>query len=240
MENIKNAHALYKAFSKNSFIIEKVLKCIIYFFVFTIITASLILVEPKGSEDYCCSLILIPMAFGTLTIAETVSYKITNSRFFFSTPYAKEIMTRVKPFISLLRSVILSLVSVVTLLVLNVAGLSEIGLTEIGCMSDLLIFCSIGVFISLITSGLSTLWSALAGVYIFGGGCIITGFLQDVSFIAGFIKNGFGLPMYASVLILMLSFIIGELLSLKISEKTYKTRSTKYMNALAAYAQLNK
>ena len=233
MENIRNAYKIYKSIIKTNPKSVKILTYVTYILAFLISSAALILIRAKGEDDYIVSLFLTFMAYVAVNIVNAVRFNITSSRFFYSIPCAKEIATRIKPLITLTSSVIITLFSVVVLLILD-----AIEFTDFACIIDLLIFCSVGTFISLIISGLSSLAATIINQYIFGIPCVCIGFLHDVPFIAEFIQKGFEAPVFLSIIISVLSIIIGTILSMMISGHSFKNRSTKYMNALAAYSQM--
>lgn len=235
MKNLSEAYSLYKGLLKTENRPTKAVKAIAYIFAVIVITVSVLVTEPYGSKEYFIGMAILPIGFVSSFIAEICSFATTNSRFFASSPYAADVMTKLKPIMAIIRCLIFTGVSVLSLFIWD-----AFGFTDFSILSDMLLSCSAGVLIKLFSSGLSIQIGMFAGVYLCAAPFFILLFGKYNPVVADILAYGFNLPLWASALILAASFIVGGLLAFKLSEYTYKRRDTRYLNAIASAANLNK
>ncbi len=181
-----------------------------------------------GEEDYLMSVfcliysLILPMMFGMLVLFT----QITSTRFLYSVPQSREVMTRAIPLGAA------GYCGTFTLLCVLMTGISlSVGMTDGNRMSDTLLFCAGGTLLILIAVSLfNGIGMGLLGIF-FGVSTIVLLFLEEVpnSEFRTVFRYGFGVPTAVSAVLCVGAFALGTVLSLWIAEKSYHARSSKSM-----------
>lgn len=197
------------------------------------IAASAFLGEAYGEEDYFMSVFVLFLSYYLPCFFVLLFLTLLgNSRFLYSAPMAKKMLTVAVPLVGTAIS------AVITLLAVVLTGISlSAGLVDGNRMSDVLLTCA---FVSLVVQlSFSTQNSVGIGILgcVFGVGMLGFAILSEISergsFMCQLCRYGFGVPTAASAAACIAAYALGIPLSLWLAKKDYRRRSSKRMVNLA-------
>lgn len=185
-----------------------------------------------GDEDYISEIDMTAAVFLMFVYSAVMLFGVGgvySSRFFYSLPYARKLMTRTVPAIF---SGILFAVTVLEM-IFNVVSFS-CGIASVRQISDILVLsaiCTLVVQISFVFCWyFAPLIDAILMIGLFS--------CDGIPALKEFSKHGFGFSVTAAVCIYLAVFAAGYGLSLAIAGCAYRRRSTKRMAAPAALRQM--
>lgn len=185
-----------------------------------------------GDEDYISEIDMTAAVFLMFVYSAVMLFGVGgvySSRFFYSLPYARKLMTRTVPAIF---SGILFAVTVLEM-IFNVVSFS-CGIASVRQISDILVLsaiCTLVVQISFVFCWyFAPLIDAILMIGLFS--------CDGIPALKEFSKHGFGFSVPAAVCIYLAVFAAGYGLSLAIAGGAYRRRSTKRMAAPAALRQM--
>lgn len=194
-----------------------------------LVACSAFLGEANGKEDYFMSVFILflsyylPCFFVLLFLT-----MLGNSRFLYSAPMAKKMLTVTVPLVGT------TVCAVVTLLAVVLTGISlSVGLVDGNRMSDVLLIC--GIVSLIVQLCFSVQNSGGIGVFgcIFGFGMLAFVILTEISergsFMYQLCRYGFGVPTAASAVVCIAAYALGIPLSLWLAKIDYHRRSSKRM-----------
>ncbi|MBQ8612901.1 MAG: hypothetical protein IJ416_01640 [Ruminiclostridium sp.] len=185
--------------------------------------------EPMGDEEYLASISAVSLGMCLSTMAVTAIYGTQNTRFYHSCPQAECMSTRVQPVVQALFSVIL------TALAMTLSAIAmKIGILDGNRLSDTLLCCTFATvmcqFASAYTGARGIILLTYLAALPFYITCLSTDIVTNPT-LKAIHTHGFGLSLYASVLIYVLALFISLLLSFRLAKSSYKKRSTATMAA---------
>ena len=185
-----------------------------------------------GDEDYISKIDMTAVVFLMLTYSAVMLFGvggIYSSRFFYSLPCARKLMTRTVP---TMFSAILFAVTVLEM-ILNVVSFS-CGIASIQQISDILVLSAICTLVTQLSFASCWYFAPLIDAILMIGlfSC------EGIPALKEFSKHGFGFSVTAAVCIYLAVFAAGYGLSLAIAGGAYRRRSTKRMAAHAALRQM--
>lgn len=191
--------------------------------------ASAFLGEAYGEEDYFMSVFILFLSYYLPCFFVLLFLTLLgNSRFLYSAPMAKKMLTVAVPLVGTAIS------AVVTLLAVVLTGISlSAGLVDGNRMSDVLLTCA---FVSLVVQlSFSTQNSVGIGILgcVFGFGMLAFVILSEISergsFMYQLCRYGFGVPTAVSAAACIAAYALGIPLSLRLAKIDYRRRSSKRM-----------
>lgn len=211
---------------------------LVIWIVFSVISLAMIacsafLGEAYGEEDYFMSVFVLFLSYYLPCFFVLLFLTLLgNSRFLYSAPMAKKMLTVAVPLVGTAIS------AVITLLAVILTGISlSAGLVDGNRMSDVLLTCA---FVSLVVQlSFSTQNSVGIGILgcVFGVGMLGFAILSEISergsFMYQLCRYGFGVPTAASAAACIAAYALGIPLSLWLAKKDYRRRSSKRMVNLA-------
>lgn len=211
---------------------------LVIWIVFSVISLAMIacsafLGEAYGEEDYFMSVFVLFLSYYLPCFFVLLFLTLLgNSRFLYSAPMAKKMLTVAVPLVGTAIS------AVITLLAVVLTGISlSAGLVDGNRMSDVLLTCA---FVSLVVQlSFSTQNSVGIGILgcVFGVGMLGFAILSEISergsFMYQLCRYGFGVPTAVSSAACIAAYALGIPLSLWLAKKDYRRRSSKRMVNLA-------
>ncbi len=202
---------------------------IMLFFTVAIIAFTAFLGEKDGNEEYMLSVYMASLATFFMSIPIIIAFiQFSSSRFLYSTPQSRDIITKGIPISGALLYGEIIIVSVV----LTAISLA-VGLTDGNRMSDMLLIMTFHTFLYMIVlplprgMGIGIIGILLGLNSIFMS--LISELIKNSSVGYNIMLHGFGVPLWISVFVCICVFALGLLISLLISKKSYKTRNAKNM-----------
>lgn len=187
--------------------------------------------EPIGNEDYFISIASTSMGFTFLFLFTFFAFAVWNTRFFYSCPAAETIITRLIPMIAVIVTAAASLLCIImTLISTAINGL------DVSRISDLMLCCAYSSSICQIAAGMIGARSIILITYLSALPFFITTFIHDTPnpVLKHIFSYGFGMPVWLSAIILVISIALSVFISFKLARNTYDKRSTKLMMNYAA------
>ncbi len=233
MNKTKSAIKVIKSFMPmNAGVI--VMNVIYLLFSLALIVLSAIKGENPGDMEYLIS--IGACSLGMMFINLTLCLNLTRleNRFFYSTPYAKPIVTKTIPLVTLVTAIIFTAISVIT----TAIGIGT-GLLTGNRMSDLFIILSYTMALVVIIPSCMKVVSFML-IWLTPLPFYVNAFAEDIPsfFFSEINKNGFGLPLYVSVIIFIAALAVSYIIARIIAKDSYKRRSTKYMQNLTSTATM--
>lgn len=194
-----------------------------------LVACSAFLGEAYGEEDYFMSVFILFLSYYLPCFFVLLFLTLLgNSRFLYSAPMAKKMLTVAVPLVGTAIS------AVVTLLAVVLTGISlSAGLVDGNRMSDVLLTCA---FVSLVVQlSFSTQNSVGIGILgcVFGFGMLGLAILSEISergsFMYQLCRYGFGVPTAVSAVVCIAAYALGIPLSLRLAKIDYRRRSSKRM-----------
>lgn len=182
-----------------------------------------------GEEDYFISVFIIYLSY-YLPCFFVLLFLILlgNSRFLYSAPMAKKMLTVAVPLVGTAIS------AVITLLAVVLTGISlSAGLTDGNRMSDVLLTCAaVSLVVQLNFGTQNSVGIGILGC-VFGFGMLAFVILCEISergsFMYQLCRYGFGVPTAVSAGACIAAYALGIPLSLRLAKKDYRRRSSKRM-----------
>lgn len=194
-----------------------------------LVACSAFLGKAYGEEDYFMSVFILFLSYYLPCFFVLLFLTLLgNSRFLYSAPMAKKMLTVAVPLVGTAIS------AVVTLLAVVLTGISlSAGLVDGNRMSDVLLTCA---FVSLVVQlSFSTQNSVGIGILgcVFGFGMLGLAILSEISergsFMYQLCRYGFGVPTAVSAVVCIAAYALGIPLSLRLAKIDYRRRSSKRM-----------
>lgn len=185
-----------------------------------------------GDEDYISEIDMTAAVFLMFVYSAVMLFGVGgvySSRFFYSLPYARKLMTRTVPAIF---SGILFAVTVLEM-IFNVVSFS-CGIASVRQISDILVLSAICTLVTQLSFVSCWYFAPLIDAILMIGLFSCDG----IPALKEFSKHGFGFSVTAAVCIYLAVFAAGYGLSLAIAGCAYRRRSTKRMAAPAALRQM--
>lgn len=196
------------------------------FFGVALIALSAFAGAPMGSEEYIISIVSCSMGMTFIYLFFIFAFAICNCRFLYSCPAAEEIFTKIIPRLYLFVSVAASIICV-ALTAISIGT----GITDGNRISDLFICLSYSAFVCQIASGMIgtriTILLTYAGMLPFMLFSLISGYASPA--VKNILGNGFGVPVYISAIILVVSIASSYIISRILAKRSYKKRTTARM-----------
>lgn len=194
-----------------------------------LIAASAFLGAATGEEDYFISVFILFLSYYLPCFFVLLFLTLLgNSRFLYSAPMAKKLLTVAVPLVGTAIS------AVITLLAVILTGISlSAGLVDGNRMSDVLLTCAaVSLVVQLSFSTQNSVGIGILGcVFGFGmlGFVILSEISERGSFMYQLCRYGFGVPTAASAAACIAAYALGIPLSLWLAKKDYRRRSSKRM-----------
>lgn len=185
--------------------------------------------EPMGDKEYLASISAVSLGMFLSTMTLTAIYGAQNTRFYHSCPQAECMNTRVQPVVQSLFSIIFTVLA----FILSAIAM-KMGILDGNRLSDTLLCCAFSSVMCQLASAFSGAPAIIIIAYTAALPFYAVGMTSDKitnSALTQIYTRGFGLPLYASVIIYTLALFISLLLSFKLAERSYKKRSTATMAA---------
>lgn len=234
MNNFKES---LKLFFKIPFVNKSVMILSITFTVLglALFAMSAFLGELQGDEEYFLSISSVTMGMCMAAVGNQFISIAQNNRYFYSCPQAECIITKVTPIYQAVYSIILTAVN----LILSSVAMN-IGLIDGNHISDLLLCCAYSAVLMQLSATLRGARGIALSTWLTALPFFVISITSDYSGTSQFLKNiytdGFGLPLYASVLIFVSAMAVSLVISLVLAKNSYKNRTTKTMVAASQLA----
>ncbi len=233
MNKMKPAFKSYKSFMHPN-VMSAISNVLFILFALALTIMSAAVGDNPGEDDYLISICACGLGMIFVTLLLALNAMKLNNRFFYSTPYAKTIITKLVPTIALVTSLFFTLIAVVS----TAISLGTGHLTG-NRLSDLFLVLSYSMPMVIFSSGFFStpwltfmlMWFPAAPFYFI----IFSGEVPD-TFMNKLSMNGFGLPLYASVIIFVAFVTLSYVLSQLIAKWSFSRRATKYMYNVVAMA----
>lgn len=194
-----------------------------------LLAASAFLGARYGEEDYFMSVFILVMAYYMPCFLVLLFLAVTgNSRFLYSAPLAKRLMTVGLPLLGA------SICAGITLIAAVLTGISlSLGLTDGNRMSDVLMTCAVASLVILFC--FSMYHSAGLGFFglFFGLLMLVFACSSAIAGQSGWLYRlshfGFGVPVGIAVVVCIAVYVLGIPLSFWLAEKSYRRRSSRGM-----------
>ncbi|MDE7234755.1 MAG: hypothetical protein K2N29_06820 [Ruminiclostridium sp.] len=203
----------------------------IVFFVISLalVACSAFLGAAYGDEDYFISVFILFLCYYLPCFLLLLCLNLQGfSRFLYSAPMAKKMLTTAVPLVGTAIS------AVITLLAVVLTGISlAAGLVDGNRMSDVLLVCAVvSLFVQLCFTTQNSGGLGLFGC-VFGFGMLAFVILSEISergsFMYQLCRYGFGVPTAVSAAACIAAYALGIPLSLWLAKKDYRRRSSKRM-----------
>lgn len=224
----------YSAFGLLKTVVFVTKSQLVIWIVFSVLSLALTAVSAflgaaTGEENYFLSVFILFLSYYLPCFFVLLFLTLLgNSRFLYSAPMAKKMLTVAVPLVGTAIS------AVITLLAVILTGISlSAGLVDGNRMSDVLLTCAaVSLVVQLSFSTQNSVGIGILGC-VFGFGMLAFVILSEISergsFMYQLCRYGFGVPTAASAVACIAAYAFGIPLSLWLAKKDYRRRSSKRM-----------